>query len=1137
MLWKIIRTFCLVALIAAILPSYPSRRSVQAASPDLVSNGSKEEATFATVNPTNQRRTGFLNVNAGTASTWEESVDQPGPSWKILVLIYETTDFTYTDGNGTSHHVIATMTESEKQQAANNAQIFAEVDIPALTSGSMSPSVTIRFPDHPLSDLSPYGSGWWPAPEDVAADRDSTFDSVFLIWDPRTTDQASGQYIWIGGAGGLTSFMGTQQTYATSIIEMAGNPLNRNVFKHEWGHSILFYYDATGASPKPSVDNHINIDDPQYVHCPSGEPYNMDRSTLEDDMLPNTPYNNQSGFTHDYYSGMTALREQPTVCLGIGPAVWATGGPVTKPFVLPIPGDDPTIVPGDLTVCPVGAAFNSIQSAIDAANSGNTIGICAGTYFENLLLDKNLTLQGAGSDKTMIDGRALRTTIIIAQGVSATVNGMTVRNGLETSKTPSESRGGGGIRNLGTLHVANCTLTGNEAYHDTTMPYGGGIFNRGLLVVDTCLITQNSSPLGGGVFNDLTGNATFINSTVSNNGGPGKGGGIYNRGTVEATGTLITDNWTLEHGGGVMNESGSFRLDNSTVTSNGTDYGGGGIYNQSGGTVNVIHSTVTNNGSAAGGGIYNAQNSTVTLSEASVSNNKVPEGGSGIGIYNLGTLLIDHSTIADNRPSSIFNPDLDAAGGGIHNEGTATVTDSTIRSNSAYHGNGHRVGGGIWNSGSFAIKTSLLADNQAGSGGGIYNTASGQFEVANSTLRGNNGPGSGGGIYNFGAISILNCTIAENNTGSGPNGIANNPGATLTLQNSIVANNSNLANCGGSITSLGHNLDSDGTCNLTGPGDLPNTNPLLGSLADNGGSTLTYALFAGSPAIDSGDNAACPATDQRGVTRPQGAACDIGAFELEQVNPGTLIGTCAGHDVYEQNGTYSSPGWTGTIKVGDKRGNTLNGSNGPDLILGLDGNDLINGKGGNDIICGGDGVDFLLGGDGDDVLDGGLGNDVLNGGNGDFDQLYAYDGNDALLDGDGVAQVSGGAGNDDFVIVLHNGWRNASGQALFDGLTAGYGNDKVALAVLENTPFVLNLSGDEYDDPASSKEGKNDKLALIANVDPSSSMIKFENIYTPRSDEVAVPAEDAGTEYLTETVGDEAEAGQNHRVYLPLVTE
>ncbi|HEY3228182.1 MAG TPA: choice-of-anchor Q domain-containing protein, partial [Roseiflexaceae bacterium] len=83
----------------------------------------------------------------------------------------------------------------------------------------------------------------------------------------------------------------------------------------------------------------------------------------------------------------------------------------------------------------------------------------------------------------------------------------------------------------------------------------------------------------------------------------------------------------------------------------------------------------------------------------------------------------------------------------------------------------------------------------------------------------------------------------------------------------------------GAITSSGHNLSSDSSCGFTAGGDLQNTNPLLGPLAANGGPTPTHALLPGSPAFEAGTNTGCPATDQRGILRPQGIFCDIGAFE------------------------------------------------------------------------------------------------------------------------------------------------------------------------------------------------------------------------------------------------------------------
>jgi hypothetical protein len=123
--------------------------------------------------------------------------------------------------------------------------------------------------------------------------------------------------------------MGTGQTYDAIYADFVQSN-QRNVFKHEWGHSILFYYDAAGTAPKPAVDNHINNTTNQYVNCQTGLPYILVDET-DDNPIPNSIYNNLSGFTHDYYSGETATADLPYRCLGITPAAWASGGPVTRP--------------------------------------------------------------------------------------------------------------------------------------------------------------------------------------------------------------------------------------------------------------------------------------------------------------------------------------------------------------------------------------------------------------------------------------------------------------------------------------------------------------------------------------------------------------------------------------------------------------------------------------------------------------------------------------------------------------------------------------------------------------------------------------------------------------------------------------
>lgn len=254
--------------------------------------------------------------------------DGTHPSWKMLVLIYGKTDAVVTDTSGVSYHMVGAMSPAEVERAALTATQFVKTDIPALTSGNMVPELTIRYPDHALTQLDPYSSGWWPSPANTSSDRDPAFDSVIVIWDPRVVDQYTGTNYWIGGgAAGLGPSMGAGQTYLTIIIEATGYG-HRNVFKHEWGHSILSYFDAIGASPQPTVTNHVVIN--QYVHWPTGENYVWADET-DANLIPNSIYNNESGFTHDYYSGTTATADEPTRRLGITPEAWMLGGPVTKP--------------------------------------------------------------------------------------------------------------------------------------------------------------------------------------------------------------------------------------------------------------------------------------------------------------------------------------------------------------------------------------------------------------------------------------------------------------------------------------------------------------------------------------------------------------------------------------------------------------------------------------------------------------------------------------------------------------------------------------------------------------------------------------------------------------------------------------
>ncbi|MEO6028015.1 MAG: choice-of-anchor Q domain-containing protein, partial [Candidatus Binatia bacterium] len=291
------------------------------------------------------------------------------------------------------------------------------------------------------------------------------------------------------------------------------------------------------------------------------------------------------------------------------------------------------------------------------------------------------------------------------------------------------------------------------------------------------------------------------------------------------------------------------------------------------------------------------------------SNEAQESNGGGIANED-GTLTLTRMIVTDNIAGG-------GDGGGIYNrkllggEPILTMTDSTVSGNEAA---GH--GGGIANKdfGTATLTGCTISDNETafGGGGGFYNGFnSATATLTNCTVSGNRSNGSfGGGIYNTGGtMSLRSTTVTLNRLGQGQGaGGINTISSPVVLRNSIVAGNIHELNpasvqyspdcdAGGhlAVSSEGHNLVGDGFQCL---GLVDGTNgdrigttgfvidAKLGPLADNGGPTLTHGWLSGSPAIDAADPAppgsggtACPTTDQRGETRPSGAACDVGSFE------------------------------------------------------------------------------------------------------------------------------------------------------------------------------------------------------------------------------------------------------------------
>ncbi len=303
----------------------------------------------------------------------------------------------------------------------------------------------------------------------------------------------------------------------------------------------------------------------------------------------------------------------------------------------------------------------------------------------------------------------------------------------------------------------------------------------------------------------------------------------------------------------------------------------------------VFMSAILSFDETCGGGIRNAGD--LTVSHVVIRDNTFRRGGGGV-CNNGGTLRLSDSLIEGNIAA------LTGPGGGVYNRGGLAILERLMISSN--HGD-TTGGGGIANHGSMTVRDSLITANttggQAEGAGGIHNFGAGSFLVIiNSTISDNRadpqgGSPGGGGISNKddGTIIMINSTVAGNEASSEAGGIfTRNDGSVTTLINTVVADNQggNCPQVGFYVPpqSLGHNLDSDGSCGLSGPGDLSGVDPLLGELADNGGPTLTHALLAASPAIGAADDAECPAADQRGAVRPSGG-CDIGAYEAGAAAP------------------------------------------------------------------------------------------------------------------------------------------------------------------------------------------------------------------------------------------------------------
>jgi len=307
--------------------------------------------------------------------------------------------------------------------------------------------------------------------------------------------------------------------------------------------------------------------------------------------------------------------------------------------------------------------------------------------------------------------------------------------------------------------------------------------------------------------------------------------------------------------------------------------------------------TITFNASLAGQTILLSSelliDKDLTIDGSSLGTHIQISGQDTVRVFNIGT-----GVTAEIKDLDIIHGYASDYGGGIYNNGTLNITNSTFSGNNADDGSENGDGGGIENFSIMTVTNSTFSNNGAGYAGGAIDNGIGTSTVTNSTFSSNSAE-EGGGIANWDALTVTNSTFSGNSATSDGSGIENIMGS-MYLYNTILSNGLLSEDCynyddlGATIAGSSNNLiEINGSGAYACGTPALTSDPNLGSLANNGGSTQTFALLTGSPAIDAGDNAICAAApvsnaSQNGVTRPQGLYCDVGSFEAI-TNPNPVV--------------------------------------------------------------------------------------------------------------------------------------------------------------------------------------------------------------------------------------------------------
>lgn len=560
---------------------------------------------------------------------------------------------------------------------------------------------------------------------------------------------------------------------------------------------------------------------------------------------------------------------------------------------------------------------------------------------------------------------------MIRYGGSTTLSNCTI-SGNNAGDASSPGDGAGLDFEAGSTTLSNCTITGNTGHpFGSTSSYGGGIYINGgsTCTLDNTLVADNSAPNGPDIFGSATsaghnligqsdGSSGFSNGAqgdlvgttaspvfprigpLAANGGPTQthallaGSPAINAGQT----TLATDQRSFARDSSP--DIGSFEFGVAPITQNGPDFVVNSADDHNDGACTSTDCTLREAVQAANanpdksaisfGGFVFASAQTIVLSGTQLNlNSDISLQGPGARMLTVkGGLIVAGSTTSSLSGLTLAN------GSGITNGGTLAVNSCALS------GNQNTDGGAISNNGTLTLNNSTFSGNfvssSFGRGGAIYNP--GTLTVNNSTFSGNSSNGAGGALFNEGTATINNSTFSGNSAKVG-GGIDAGSGS-LILNNSIVANNTAVvtgANILGPVNGGDYNLVPDGR-SLPGTHNITGQDPKLGTLANNGGPTDTFAIAFNSPARSAGDPAFAGTGqfDQRGSGYPRvsGGRVDIGAFEFQNHAP--VLGDAS--FTFAQNQPVNGARLAGTDADGDSLTYSVTGGTLPDgITLGRDG--------------------------------------------------------------------------------------------------------------------------------------------------------------------------------------------------------